>query len=199
MSTPVSQRQNNHLAPQLQAQLEKVASTGLATSGARSLFSGARLAHEFPRSFLVAAIIFPHTKWLKKITDYRDTPALKAIRKYFWSMCYACPKFWKFLPECTVVQLTMGAIHKMAATMGDSPTARALRGNFSSQRSLPDLAKHFFLGFLFFLRAKKPHTIQNISGLTPPSRHNADFCFHRAKISDKGLRELLKPASVGNL
>ena len=33
--------------------------------------------HEFPRSFLVAAIIFPHTKWLKKITDYRDTPALK--------------------------------------------------------------------------------------------------------------------------
>ena len=32
----------------------------------------------FPRSFLVAAIIFPHTKWLKKITDYRDTPALNA-------------------------------------------------------------------------------------------------------------------------
>ena len=25
----------------------------------------------------MAAIIFPHTKWLKKITDYRDTPALK--------------------------------------------------------------------------------------------------------------------------
>ena len=62
--------------PQLQAQLEKVASTSLATIGARSSFSGARLAHEFPRSFLVAAIIFPHTKWLKKITDYRDTPAL---------------------------------------------------------------------------------------------------------------------------
>ena len=34
---------------------------------------------KFPRSFLVAAIIFPHTKWLKKITDYRDTPALKAL------------------------------------------------------------------------------------------------------------------------
>ena len=62
----------------LQAQLEKVASTScsVATIGARSSFSGARLAHEFPRSFLVAAIIFPHTKWLKKITDYRDTPAL---------------------------------------------------------------------------------------------------------------------------
>ena len=62
--------------PQLQAQLEKVASTSLATIAARSSFSGARLAHEFPRSFLVAAIIFPHTKWLQKITDYRDTPAL---------------------------------------------------------------------------------------------------------------------------
>ena len=57
----------------------------------------------------------------------------------------------------------MGAIHKMAATLGDSP----LRGNFSSQRSLPHLAKHFFLGFLFLLRAKKPHTNENLSGSTP--------------------------------
>ena len=63
--------------PQLQAQPEKVASTSLAAIRARSSFSGARLAHEFPRSLLVAAIIFPHTKWLKKITDYRDTPALR--------------------------------------------------------------------------------------------------------------------------
>ena len=77
VSPPVNKRQNNHLASQLQAQLEKVASNSLATIGARSSFSGARFAHEFPRSFLVAAIIFPHTKWLKKITDYRDTPALK--------------------------------------------------------------------------------------------------------------------------
>ena len=76
MSPPVNKRQNNHLASQLQAQLEKVASNSLATIGARSSFSGARLAHELPRSFLVAAIIFPLTKWLKKITDYRDTPAL---------------------------------------------------------------------------------------------------------------------------
>ena len=80
VSPPVSKRQNNHLALQLQAQLEKDASTSLAalaTIGARSSFSGARLAHEFPRSFLVAAIIFPHTKWLKKkITEYCDTPAL---------------------------------------------------------------------------------------------------------------------------
>ena len=83
--------------------------------------------------------------------------------------------------------MVMGAIHKMAANLGDSPTARALRGNFSGQRSLPHLAKHFSLGFLFLLRAKKPHTNENLSGLTPPSRHNAEFCFHRAKISDKGL------------
>ena len=30
----------------------------------------------FPRPCLVAAIIFSHTKWLPKITDYRDTAAL---------------------------------------------------------------------------------------------------------------------------
>ena len=80
VSPPVSKGQNNHLhGPQLQAQLEKGASTSFDTIGARSSFSGARLAHEFPRSFLVAASIFPHTKCLKRITDYRDTPALKLI------------------------------------------------------------------------------------------------------------------------
>ena len=93
----------------------------------------------------------------------------------------------------------MGAIHKMAATLGDSPTARVLRGNFSSQRSLPHLAKHFFLGFLFLLRAKKPQTKENLSGSTPLFSSQCWFCFHRAKVSDKDLRELLKPASVGNL
>ena len=93
----------------------------------------------------------------------------------------------------------MGTIHKMVATLGDSPTARALRGNFSSQRSLPHLAKHFFLGFLFLLRTKKPHTNENLFGSTSPSRHDADCCIHSVKISDKGLRELLKPASVGSL
>ena len=30
----------------------------------------------FPRPCLVPAIIFPHTKWLPKITNYRDTAAL---------------------------------------------------------------------------------------------------------------------------
>ena len=35
----------------------------------------------------------------------------------------------------------------MAANLGDSPTTRALRGNFSCQRSLPHLAKHWSLGF----------------------------------------------------
>ena len=80
----------------------------------------------------------------------------------------------------------------MAATLGDSPIARALRGNFSSQRSLPHLAKHFSLGFLFLLRAKKPQTNKNLSGSIPPPRHNACFCLYKAKISDKGHRELLK-------
>ena len=87
----------------------------------------------------------------------------------------------------------------MAATLGDSPTARVLRGNFPSQRSLPHLAKHFFLGFLFLFLAKKPQTKENLSGSTPPFSSQCWFCFHRAKVSDKGLRELLKPAPVGNL
>ena len=91
---------------------------------------------------------------------------------------------------------SMGAIHKMAATLGDSPTARSLPGNFSSQRSLPHLAEHFFLDFLVLLRAKRPHTNENLFGSTSPSRHKADFCFHR---SEKSLREPLRLASVSNL
>ena len=64
VSPPVSKRQNNHLAPSCRLSLKKLLRPAWpATIGARSSFSGARLAHEFPRSFLVAAIIFPHTKW----------------------------------------------------------------------------------------------------------------------------------------
>ena len=61
----------------------------------------------------------------------------------------------------------MGPIHKVAGALGDSPTTRALQGNFSSHCSLPQLAKHFFLRFLFLLWAKKPHTNENRSGSTP--------------------------------
>ena len=100
--------------------------------------------------------------------------ALICVRVYVFGKCV-----------CFVCSLAMGAIHKMAATLGDSPTARVLRGNFSSQRSLPHLAKHFFLSFLFLLRAKKPHTNENLSGSTPPSRHNADF-------ASTGLRYQIK-------
>ena len=59
VSPPVSKRQNNHLAPMLQAQLEKVASTSLATIGARLSFSDARLAHEFPRFSWWPPLFFP--------------------------------------------------------------------------------------------------------------------------------------------
>ena len=38
----------------------------------------------FPRPSLVAAIIFPNTKWLPKITDYRDTAALSPST---WMLC----------------------------------------------------------------------------------------------------------------
>ena len=68
----------------------------------------------------------------------------------------------------------MGAIHKMAATFGDSPAARALRGNFYGQPGLPHLAKHFFPGFLVLL-PEKSLILTKIFPARPPSRHNADF------------------------
>ena len=78
-------------------------------------------------------------------------------------------------------QALMRAVQNMAVALENSPTARALRGNFSRQRSLPHLAKHFFHGFLCQFREKKHHSNENLLGPTPPYRHNADFCFHRAK------------------
>ena len=99
---------------------------------------------------------------------------------------------------CFVFQISF-SIHKMAATLGDSPYREGPAGQLlQSAGSLPHLAKHFSLGFLFLLRAKKPHTNKNLSGLIPPSRHNADFCFHKAKISDIGQRELLKETALQN-
>ena len=62
----------------------------------------------------------------------------------------------------------MGSIHKMAATFGDFPTARALRENFSSQRNLR-ICQALLSGFFFLLRAKKPHTNGNIFGSAPSS------------------------------
>ena len=53
----------------------------------------------------------------------------------------------KFKSICAALSFKMGAIHKMAATLGGYPTARALWGNFSSRRSLLHPAKHFFLVF----------------------------------------------------
>ena len=40
----------------------------------------------FPRPCLVAAIIFSHTKWLPKITDYRDTAALTRNGLIKWTV-----------------------------------------------------------------------------------------------------------------
>ena len=99
------------------------------------------------------------------------------------------------LPELELFQkftipVENGGYSQNGRNLGDSPIARALQGNFSSQRSLPHIAKHFSLGFLSLLRAKKPRTNENLSGSTSPFRHNADYWFHMAKMSDKGLREL---------
>ena len=73
-----------------------------------------------------------------------------------------------------------GAIHKWPQSWG----LPCREGNFSSQGILPHLTKHFFLGFLFLLWAKKPHTNEKRFG-SPPSRHNADFSFYndREKLS----------------
>ena len=102
------------------------------------------------------------SRWLCSAAQQRDAMGIWSEKSKLWSM---------------------RAIHKMAATLGDFPAARALRGNFYGQPGLPHLAKHFFPGFLVLLPVKKPHTNENLSGLTPP-RHNADFCFHRATITD---------------
>ena len=82
VSPPVSKRQNNHLAPSCRLSLKKLLrllrpAWPRSERGHHSAVRGLPMHDEFPRSFLVAAIIFPHTKWLKKITDYRDTPALR--------------------------------------------------------------------------------------------------------------------------
>ena len=92
-----------------------------------------------------------------------------------------------------------GGYSQKGHNLGDSPTARALQGNLSTQRSLPHLAKHFFPGFLFLLWAKKASYQRKYFLLDTPSFHNADFCFNRSKWSEKGLREPLRLASVGNL
>ena len=42
-------------------------------------FSSSTCRDHFPQPCPVAAIIFPHTQWLPKITDYRDTAALISI------------------------------------------------------------------------------------------------------------------------
>ena len=74
---------------------------------------------------------------------------------------------YQSLSLTTYLPFPMGAIHKMAPTLGDSSAARALRGNFYGQpgllAGLPHLAKHFCPGFLVLLPVKKPHTIKRKS------------------------------------
>ena len=61
----------------------------------------------------------------------------------------------------------------MACNLGGFPFREAPRGNFSSQRNLPHLAKHFFLAFLFLLRAK---SLRKSFRLDTPFRHNDGLC-----------------------
>ena len=59
----------------------------------------------FPRPSLVAAIIFPHTKWLPKITDYHDTAALnlelKKKKKRFFDQRFKSTFCLIALPSCS--------------------------------------------------------------------------------------------------
>ena len=75
-----------------------------------------------------------------------------------------------------------GGYSQNGSNLRGSPYHKALRGDYSSQRNLLHLAKHFFLGFLFLLRANKPRTNKKSFRLDTHSRHNADFCSHRAMI-----------------
>ena len=59
----------------------------------------------FPRPGLVAAIIFPHTKWLPKITDYRDTAALRGAWR---DHCFPEPFSW-FLHKTSLESLKITA------------------------------------------------------------------------------------------
>ena len=54
----------------------------------------------FPRPSLVAAIVFPHTKWLPKITDYCDTAALKNV--LMTGVC--CSAFAKIVNDALLKQ-----------------------------------------------------------------------------------------------
>ena len=100
-----------------------------------------------------------------------------------------CKSFWSCSTTYPVKKQSMGAIHKMAATLG-IPLPRGPCGATSASQALLSCLS-------LSLEWKKPLTKENLSGSTCPFRHNADFCFHRAKISD--LRELIRLASVGNL
>ena len=78
VSPPVSKWQNNHLAPRCRLSLKKL----LRPAWLRSERGHHSAVRGLPTMAWISAIFpggrhyFPHTKWLKKITDYRDTPAL---------------------------------------------------------------------------------------------------------------------------
>ena len=72
----------------LLAQMSQTSDHGSLVSRANNFTAQARSSkYRFLRPCLVAAIIFPHTKWLPKITDYRDTAALRQdpLDLSFWS------------------------------------------------------------------------------------------------------------------
>ena len=58
-------------------QMSRTSDHGSSVSRANNFTALAKSSkYRFPRPCLVAAVNFPHTKWLPKITDYRDTATL---------------------------------------------------------------------------------------------------------------------------
>ena len=69
----------------------------------------------FPRPSLVAAIIFPHTKWPPKITDYRDTAALRFSSTCHCSFLFRCNNrlFTDILAGCSFNKRVCGCLLKV--------------------------------------------------------------------------------------
>ena len=74
-----------------------------------------------PGHCLVAAIIFPHTKWPPKITGYRDTPALMMTLPRFSTLKDHDKVPWQKLKNLRQTFVAMSMMNKCAKFHGDSP------------------------------------------------------------------------------
>ena len=105
--------------------------------------------------------------------------------------------FWVSLILTAYTSSQWGLFTKWPQPWGIPPAARAPAGQLLRSAWHAPSGQALLSRYSRPLAVKKPQTNENLSGSTPPSRHNADFCFHRATISDTERSD--RPASVGNL